>query len=81
MGFIGLLVVMSYIRFMAVKRIDLLPDGRVKLLPRGQDVEEPLDSHQAKEIKQVAVQSKDGGLQAGLLRAIAQVHTCRAPNW
>jgi hypothetical protein len=48
MGFIGLLVVMvimSYIRFMAVKRIDLLPDGGVKLLPRGQDVEESLDSH------------------------------------
>jgi hypothetical protein len=61
--------------FMAVKRIDLLSDGGVKLLPRGQDVEEPLDPHQAKEIKEVAVQSKDGGLQAGLLRAVAQVHT------
>jgi hypothetical protein len=69
MGFIGCMA------FMAVKRIDLLSDGRVKLLPRGQDAEEPLDSHQAKEIKEVTVQSKDGGLQAGLLRAVAQVHT------
>ena len=78
MGFIGLMVVMvvmSFIRFMPVKGIDLLPDGGVKLLPRGQDVEEPFDSHQAKEIKEVAVQSKDGGLQTGLLRAVAQVHT------
>jgi hypothetical protein len=83
MGFVSLMVVMvvmSFIRFMAVKRIDLLPDGRVKLLSRGQDVEEPFDSHQAKEIKEVSVQSKDGGLQTGLFRAVAQVHTHAEPQ-
>jgi len=74
------MVCVGFIGLLAVKHMYLLPDGRVKLLPRGQDGEQPLDPHQAKEIKEVAIETKDGGLQAGLLRAVAQVHTHAEPQ-